>query len=276
MEEINGRYPIRCKFFAHKFVRLLQKSCAAMDIGQDACLLLCYIAHTEDAARYSGPVRYWNEQLMTVMGFKSPKQLNEARKLAEDAGWLVYERLGNRQVGRYWVKVPHQFEGLDDTVIEPNHSVNHSADGMNSGTNDGMNKGRIAERISDGSRNEKVTESGKPSIPIPNPSPNPEEAILLQLSEEVRPSVALWIQYKNEKGQRYKPTGLKALVSRFNRVTSERGALAVTNAIEKSMAANWQGWENGLAELKPSELPASSRIATDDDLRNYTPTGMFE
>ncbi len=34
---------------AHKFTRLLQKSYAAMDIGKDACLLLVYIAHTEDA-----------------------------------------------------------------------------------------------------------------------------------------------------------------------------------------------------------------------------------
>jgi len=167
------QYPDRSAFFAHKFVRLLQKSCAALDIGQGACLFLCYIAHTEDAARYSGPVRFWNEQLMTVMGFKSPKQLNEARSRAEDAGWLVYERSGNRQVGRYWVTIPDRFEGLDDTVIEDNHSVNHSESGTNSGMNSGMNKERIAERISDGKRNEKVTESGKPSIPSPDPDPNP-------------------------------------------------------------------------------------------------------
>ena len=162
-------YPARSSFFAHKFVRLLQKSCAAMDIGQSSCLFLCYIAHTEDAARYSGPVRFWNEQLMTVMGFKSPKQLNEARSRAVDAGWLAYERSGNREVGRYWVTVPAQFEGLDDALIEENHSINHSENGTNSGTN----KGRIAERIGDELRNEKVTESGKPSIPIPDPIPIP-------------------------------------------------------------------------------------------------------
>ena len=168
-----GEYPKRSQFFAHKFVRLLQKSCAAMDIGQSSCLFLCYIAHTEDAARYSGPVRFWNEQLMTVMGFKSPKQLNEARSRAIDAGWLVYDRSGNREVGRYWVTVPSQFEGLDDALIEDNNSVNHSENGMNSGMNSGMNKGRIAERISDELRNEKVTESGKPSIPDPIPDPVP-------------------------------------------------------------------------------------------------------
>jgi hypothetical protein len=163
-------YPKRDVFFSHRFVRLLQKSCAAQDIGANACLFLCYIVHTEDAARYTGPVRFWNEQLMNVMGFKSPKQLNDARSKAESAGWLVYERSGNREVGRYWVRIPPDFEGLSDTVIEENHSAIHSAGGMNSG----MNTERIPERLGDGSRNEFETESGKPSNPIPNPIPNPD------------------------------------------------------------------------------------------------------
>lgn len=162
-------YPKRDPFFAHRFVRLLQKSCAAMEIGPNACLLLCYIAHTEDAVRYSGPVKFWNEQLMTTMGFKSPKQLNDCRKRAVEAGWLVYERSGHRQVGKYWVAIPAEFEGLDDSVIEPIHSEY--------GTNSGMNGERIAERIGDGSRNESrnesVTESGKPSNPVPKPNPKP-------------------------------------------------------------------------------------------------------
>jgi len=162
-------YPKRDVFFSHRFVRLLQKSCAAQDIGTNACLFLCYIVHTEDAARYTGPVRFWNEQLMSVMGFKSPKQLNDARSKAESAGWLVYERSGNREVGRYWVTIPPDFEGLSDTVIEENHSAIHSAGGMNSG----MNKERIPERLGDGSRDEYETESGKPSNPIPNPNPIP-------------------------------------------------------------------------------------------------------
>lgn len=163
-------YPQRDSFFSHRFVRLLMKSCAALDMGPTACLLLCYIAHTEDAAKYRGAVRFWNQQLMTVMGFKSPKQLIDARNKAVEAGWLVYERSGNREVGQYWVTVPDQFEGLSDGLIEANHSVNHSESGTNSGTN----TKRIAERIGNGSRNEYETESGKHSIPIPLPDPVPE------------------------------------------------------------------------------------------------------
>ena len=115
-------YPNRDPFFAHRFVRLLQKSCAAMDIGQNACLLLCYIAHTEDATRYSSPVKFWNEQLMTTMGFKSPKQLNDARAKAIKAGWLVYVRTGHREVGRYLVTIPSEYEDMADAPIEPIHS----------------------------------------------------------------------------------------------------------------------------------------------------------
>src|SRR5688572_19463125 len=112
------KYPKRESFFSHKFVRILAKSCAAQDIGQNSCLLLCFIAHTEDAAKYSGPVRFWNEQLMTTMGFKSPRQLRQARDKAIEHGWLEYERTNDRSVGKYFVTIPEQFKGLPDTLIE--------------------------------------------------------------------------------------------------------------------------------------------------------------
>ena len=169
-------YPKRDPFFAHRFVRLLQKSCAAMDIGQNACLLLCYIAHTEDAMRYSSAVKFWNEQLMTTMGFKSPKQLNDARSKAVQAGWLIYIRSGHREVGRYWVTIPREYEDMADAPIEPIHSEY--------GTNSGTNKERKAEQISDGLRNESGTESGKPSIPNPVPKPKRQKSARFTEADE--------------------------------------------------------------------------------------------
>lgn len=182
-------YPKREPFFAHKFVRLLTKSCAAQDIGLNAFALLTVIAHQEDSARYSGPVRFWNEQLMNVLGFKSPKQLNDCRAKAIEFGWLCYERSGNREVGRYAVMIPEGFEGLDDAPIEPIHSES------------GTNKERIAERLGDGSRNESVTESGKPSVPspIPDPSiytPGPDVIIPDKINtQQFREVVWRWIDY---------------------------------------------------------------------------------
>lgn len=185
-------YPARCPFFAHKFVRLLTKSCAAQDIGLNAFALLCVIVHQEDSARYAGPVRFWNEQLMNVLGFKSPKQLNDCRSKAIEFGWLHYDRSGNREVGRYFVMVPKSFEGLDDSQIESNHSVNHSEYGTN--------KERIPERLGDESRNESVTESGKPSVPIPSPvpsySPGEEIRIPEKLNKpEVMQVAGLWFRH---------------------------------------------------------------------------------
>lgn len=190
-------YPKREPFFAHKFVRLLTKSCAAQDIGLNAFALLCVIVHQEDSARYSGPVRFWNEQLMNVLGFKSPKQLNDCRAKAIKCGWLYYDRSGNREVGRYAVIVPKGFEGLDDTPIEPIHSGIHSGIHSESGTN----KERMLERISDGSRNESVTESGKPSVPTPFPVPDlytPGRDVVIpeQINtEQFREIIGRWVTY---------------------------------------------------------------------------------
>ena len=177
------KYPKRDKFFSHKFVRILHKACACQAIGRDAALLCVFIAHTEDAAKYSGPVRFWNSQLSETMAFKSPKQLTEARKRAIDAGWLVYLERGNRSTGEYFVTIPQQFEALKDApMVDEFDSSILSADGMNNGTNNGMNLDliaeRIAERILTRTRNESCLESGtncgKPPIPVPGPVPEPE------------------------------------------------------------------------------------------------------
>jgi hypothetical protein len=161
--------PKRDPFFAHRLVRLLFKTCATLEIGEQAVLLIIHIAHTEDAIRYSKPVSFWNSQLDSVLGFRSPKQLNAARQRAIDAGWLHYERKNDRQVGCYWTDIPNRFEAISDLPIEdpcfPNSEretesipITLSENGKHSGTHSGKHSG---------------THSGKPSIPIPIPIPIP-------------------------------------------------------------------------------------------------------
>lgn len=149
--------PKRNSFFAHRLVRLLFKTCAPQDIGEQAVLLIIHIAHTEDAIRYSKPVSFWNSQLDSVLGFKSPKQLNQARQRAIQAGWLHYERTGDRQPGLYWTDIPSRFEALSDAPIEnecfPNSE--HEAENINAMLSEnGTQSG---------------TQSGTPSIPNPKP-----------------------------------------------------------------------------------------------------------
>ena len=159
-------YPTRPPFFAHRLTRLLFKSCALQELGSHAVLLIIHIAHTEDAARYQGPVKFWNSQLSEVLGFKSPKQLNNARSAAIDAGWLHYERSNDRSVGYYWTKLPDGVKRFDDEPIEPltlfSESGKHSENGTHCGTRCGTHSG---------------TRRGKPSNPVPDPVPNTATAV---------------------------------------------------------------------------------------------------
>lgn len=173
-------YPQREKYYAHKLTRLLFKSCAAQSIGQDAVLLIVHIAHTEDAARYSGPVRFWNSQLNETLGFRSPKKLNNARRKAMEAGWLAYDRKNDRADGKYFTLIPPSVLGFDDCVIEPVPSTESipSTEQKQDRTEPIPRTESVpyseqkAEQEGYALRNGKVTESGMPPIPVPNPIPH--------------------------------------------------------------------------------------------------------
>ncbi|QDT06892.1 hypothetical protein K227x_53150 [Rubripirellula lacrimiformis] len=192
---MTDHYPKRSSHWAHKLTRLLFKSCAAQDIGHHAVCLVTHIAHTEDAARYQGPVRFWNSQLMEVLGFNSPKQLTAARDKAIQAGWLVYHRVNDRSVGNYWTEMPDSVSRFSDEPIEESCSDNgtgkHSENGKHSDSENGKHsdsgKGMHSESGTHGGTHSGMhcgthsgmhcgTHSGKPSYPTPNPTPNPKNA----------------------------------------------------------------------------------------------------
>lgn len=166
-------YPVdRPAYYAHRLTRLLFKSCATQSMGHHAAMLVIHIAHTEDAARYRGPVTFWNSQLSETMGFKSPKQLNNARQAAIDSGWLVYERNHDRSVGKYWTRIPPTVERFNDEPIEEN--TFHSENGTGSGIENGTRNGKHSEngtRNGTGSGTRSGTGSGKPPNPVPVPDP---------------------------------------------------------------------------------------------------------
>ena len=92
-----------------RLLRALFASHATSAIGADAVMLVQWIALREDELRYSDVVRAWNEQLNHILGFRSPKQIQEVRKRAIAAGWLFYHRINDRSVGEYWVSIPSRF-----------------------------------------------------------------------------------------------------------------------------------------------------------------------
>lgn len=162
-------YPSRQPFFAHRYTRLLFKSCAAQAIGHHAVLLLIHIVHTEDAARYRSAVMFWNSQLVETLGLSSDRALRIARERCEVAGLLKYIRGTNRQVGRYWVTIPAEWEILDDSPIEP---FTRSNQGANTGANDHIQTAIEPDAAPD-SRSVKRRNCALPSLPSPEHVPKP-------------------------------------------------------------------------------------------------------
>ncbi len=111
-------YPKRPKFFAHRYCRLLTKTCACQTLGANAFVLCITIAHQEDAKRYKGAVTYYNEQLMPLVGMKKWDALDHARKRAAEHGWLHYEAGGRHKPGQYWVTIPAELDDLNDTPCD--------------------------------------------------------------------------------------------------------------------------------------------------------------
>lgn len=111
-------YPRRGSCYAHRHQRLMAKVCAAQQIGPAAAWLVVVIAHQEDAKRYSGPVTFFNEQLMPILGVASRSSLVRARNRAVEAGWLHYSPGGKGRPGKYWVTTPPDAPALDDSPLD--------------------------------------------------------------------------------------------------------------------------------------------------------------
>lgn len=111
-------YPRRQPYFAHRLTRLLTKCCAAQELGPEGMLLVIVIAHLEDAKRYTGPVTFWNHQLMPICGFASEGRLIRTRERVSQAGWIHYEPGGKYQPGKYWALIPATLQELTDSACD--------------------------------------------------------------------------------------------------------------------------------------------------------------
>ena len=60
-------------------------------------------------------------------------------------------------------------------------------------------------------------------------------------SQEMEATVIEWLEYKVEKRQGYKPTGLKNLISTIATKAASAGDAPVIALIHECMANNWQG-----------------------------------
>jgi hypothetical protein len=168
----HASYPRRPKFFAHRVVRLAANTYLAQEIGPVGALLVIFIAHTEDAKRYSAPPTFYNDQLLPILGLCKWESLDKARRAAVESGWLHYDPppVGKRRPGVYWVTIPQGFGKIDDQPSDedtdriqetdtPPHKP-YPATGEREGERDGD---RHRDR-----------EGELPTL-IPNPDPDPKE-----------------------------------------------------------------------------------------------------
>ena len=277
-------YPGRDSHFAHKTFRLMHKASVAAEIGRDAFCIVAVVLHTEDAARYRGPVRFYNSQLMETLGFAKWESFARARQRAIDAGWLTYCGDGKRSAGQYFVTVPDGYGNICDSPIEESYPESYPRNGYDQGYKEGDKAGYdrgykagYDQGINGGTMPVQPgirsgDEQGELYNPIPIPKPKPKSKAVSVLSERLDQSLQNWIAYKTEKRQGYKPTGLKSLVSRVANVARTYGESAVIEAMERAMASGWQGWDHDIDKLPPK---ASSKVLTPAELDEYSRTGTI-
>lgn len=154
---------IRKGYYGHRVVRLAMKSAVAQRLGTDVFALICAIVMTEDAVRFERPVSFWNDQLLTMLGFAKRDRLAKARKKAIDAGWLLYREGGRHVPGEYRVTIPVELRGIFDCAVDEGSTPGN---GWREGLQEGLETGgkRVSNRGS----------TGATFLPVPLPVPDPQ------------------------------------------------------------------------------------------------------
>jgi len=88
------------------------------------------------------------------------------------------------------------------------------------------------------------------------------------LDKESKVLFSSWLDYKDEKGESFKPLGLKAAVTRFLTLVEKHGIKTIENEIQRAMAGNWKGFESNLPE--DSSPKPSQHWGHDADLPDLT------
>ena len=95
----------------------------------------------------------------------------------------------------------------------------------------------------------KTETNALPPVAPPPEQPAPKPKTATKLAEEImvlwvdplRDAVFEWLAYKKEKGQNYKETGLRALLTQIQKAADQYGYQAVVDVIHTSMSANYAG-----------------------------------
>ena len=101
-------------------------------------------------------------------------------------------------------------------------------------TNDTKTKEKEKEKT-------KTKENTPPCIPPSRGEPGKQEDGLSCLREPLRGKLQVWLDYKRERRESYKPTGLSALVSKVSVSAEKYGNQAVMDLIDQAMSCGYKG-----------------------------------
>jgi hypothetical protein len=66
-----------------------------------------------------------------------------------------------------------------------------------------------------------------------------------------------WLEYKRQRNHKYKPMGLKKLVTQVEKALAKYGPEVVRDGIEKAIANNYQGWTFCVTKQQPASKPVT-------------------
>lgn len=98
----------------------MSKACLANEHGTDVFTLLVIISSLEDSKGYRGPVTFWNEQLMPLVGITSLTTFKRVRSKAIESGWLIYQQGSRSKPPKYFVNVPDVYKDCNDRPFDEN------------------------------------------------------------------------------------------------------------------------------------------------------------
>jgi len=126
-------YQKRDPFFANRYIRLMTKSAAGMEITAEGIALCSIIVMQEDTNRYSGPVNFWNSQLCAILGI--PGDENRFRRIREKCvreKWIHYTAGAKSKAARYFATIPEHLSTWSDVGCSENstQSCRESAENL--------------------------------------------------------------------------------------------------------------------------------------------------
>jgi hypothetical protein len=267
----SANYPKRPPYFAHRLVRAAMKTCLAQEIGPTATLLVIFVAHTEDAKRYSTAPTFYNDQLLPILGLRKWEALDKARRDAVAAGWLVYQAppTGSRRCpGTYWSTIPERLALIDDQPADedsdraPCEADTPNGYGRGYGGGDGAGDGAGDGRGYGGGE--------LPSL-IPAPSPDPLPSSKLRFSE-ADTATAKWMLAKIKEIDPKAKANLDGWANhiRLMRERDERTDAAIRDLFEWANRDKfWKSNILGPAKLREKWTQLAARRSTETNGDGY-------